>query len=89
MTLTDAKIKEILGDKETYRKLKTIAFIRDEIRMLLRQIDKLQSESRMIEVDLINKNKIDPIDVMILAIAAEEYFVKEIEHRKKLTEEKV
>ena len=70
------KLTEILKDKDSFKKLKAIAIIQDEIHTLYRKIDDLKYESIKLEIVLQNKHKINPIDTMHLAIATEEILRK-------------
>ena len=66
------KITEILKDKESFKKLKAIAIIQDEIHTLYRRIDDLKCESMEMEIEIQKKHNVNPIDTMHLAIATEE-----------------
>jgi len=81
--LTDGQIKDMLKDDTTYKVLKTIGYLRDEIWLLHRQIEKLEHEARSLEIALQKKHNLNWMSLIGVVVMADSIHEEEVKRARK------
>jgi len=69
--LTEKQIKEMLTDKKTLSDLKKIGYMRDEVWLLHRRIDRIEYQERMLSISIQKKHNLDFAGYIGIVLAAD------------------
>jgi hypothetical protein len=69
--LTEKQIKDMLSDKETLSNLKKIGYMRDEIWLLHRRIERIEYQERMLSMAIQKKHNLDFAGYIGIVLAAD------------------
>ena len=69
--LTDNQIHEMLSDKKTLSDLKKIGYMRDEVWLLHRRIDRIEYQERMLSISIQKKHNLDFAGYIGIVLAAD------------------
>lgn len=80
--LTEKQIKDMLSDKETLSNLKKIGYMRDEIWLLHRRIERIEYQERMLSAAIQKKHNLDFAGYIGIVLAADA--IHEADAKKKM-----